>query len=162
MEMIKIIILFAICQTINVILGTTKTLVMTKTNNPHASAFINALSFGFYTIIVKQVAGFDLYITATITVVTNIVGVYITYAIMWKLKKENLWKVEIYIPNENDYSITVRELETANISFNKFAPNFITAYCYTQKDSKKVSEILNLVKEHGMKYNIVEITKKFN
>jgi hypothetical protein len=159
-ELLMTIGLFFGLQVINVILNTGKTLVMSRTDNPHTAAIINAVTFGFYTAIVKQIATLDLTITIIVTMVTNVIGVYITYAIMKKLRKDNLWKVEIYCPmtQYSNANFVRQELEKAGVPCKEESPTFVTAYCYTQGQSEKTREI---IKKHNAKYNITEITKKF-
>ena len=157
----EIIILFATLQIINVILNTAKTLIMSRTDNPHMSALINAITFGFYVAVVKQIATLDLTTTIIITVITNVIGVYITYAIARKLRKDDLWKVEIFAPNQSDMLSICDLLDEGNVSYYP-DDHLITAYCYTQTESKTVNDALKLTAEHGVKYNITVITKKFH
>lgn len=148
--------IFFTLQVINVTLSTAKTLIMTRTNNPHLSAIINAITFGFYTAVVKQIAGLDLIVTITVTMVTNVIGVYLTYWIAGKLQKDNLWKIEIYNKDADGIST---QLELRGIPHLQFNAEIITAYCYTQADSVAVKEIIS--NHPDSKYNITEITKRF-
>jgi hypothetical protein len=153
-ELIYIIGIFTALQLVNVILNTLKTLIMAKKDSVHASAVINAVTFGFYTAIVKQIAGLPLEITITVTIITNIIGVYITYWIMKKVKKDSLWKIEIYAPINTEGRAL---LENCGV-MKKIEHDFVTMYCYTQTDSMAVSEI---IKAHELRHNIVEIYRKF-
>ena len=116
--------IFFTLQVINVILNTAKTLIMTRTNNPHLSAVINAITFGFYAAVVKQIAGLDLTITITITVVTNVIGVYLTYWIAGKLQKDNLWKIEIYSKNADGIStqLELRSIPIHSLTLKSLPP----------------------------------------
>lgn len=151
-----VIALFFLLQFINVMLNTAKTLIMARTDNPHMSALINAVTFGFYTAVVKQIATLDLGMTIAVVVVTNVIGVYATYAIVNRLKKDNLWKIEIYIGT----NLRLREaLEATGVPMTKTAPQMVTMYAYTQSDSERIKCALH--NNSCKKYNITEITKKF-
>lgn len=160
-ELLATIALFFGLQVINVILNSVKTLIMAKTDNAHMSAGINALTFGFYTLVVNQIAHLDLWVTVPVTVVTNVIGVYLSYWLFRKLKKDSLWKIEIYCPQQYDHEIIIAECQNAKIPFAETSPNFLTVYCYTQAHSRAVKDALKLTAEHGTKYNITEINKKF-
>lgn len=67
----KTITVFFIVQSINVILSTMKSLVMIRSNNRHLSAIVNAIQYGFYAIVIKQIANLGLEITVIITIITN-------------------------------------------------------------------------------------------
>lgn len=154
--------IFAVLQVINVVLNTAKTLIMSRTDNPHMSAIINAVTFGFYTAVVKQIAGLDLYITISVTVITNIIGVYITYWVAGKLKKDNLWKVEIYIKENVAYDTVKNRLNFWEIPNAETAPQMLTVYCYNQEQSRLVSQLIKDAQTaNTVKYNITEITKRF-
>lgn len=147
--------IFFLLQTINVILNTLKTLVMTRTDNPHISAVVNAITFGFYTLIVKQVATLDLSITVIVTIVTNIIGVYISYAIMNKARRDDLWKIEIF--SASRMQEVVAGLTTAQIAFTPINEKVAIAYAYTQKESTVVKEIIC---KTSAKYNVTVVTKR--
>lgn len=151
--------IFAGLQTINVILNSLKTLIMAKTDNPHLSAGINALTFGFYAIVVNQIAHLPLEITVPATVVTNVIGVYATYWIFNKAKKDSLWKIEVYA---HLIGSLMKTLEENDISFFLVTPNVIQVYCYKQAESDIVNNwIKSQDEENNVRYNIVEIKKTF-
>lgn len=162
MDLFYISAIFAALQLINVMLNTAKTLIMARTDNPHLSALINAITYGFYTAVVKQIASLDLSITIIIVVITNVIGVYLTYWITSYIRKDNLWKIELYLPNEPARTAIKRELEKNNIAFNLVAPNLLVVYCYTQDESTVVHKAIeNAGSDAKIKYNITEITKHF-
>ena len=66
--------IFFICSLINVMLSTCKTVLTIKATKGVAT-LINACTFGFYAIVVKQLASFDLIYTVSVTIITNIIGV---------------------------------------------------------------------------------------
>ena len=57
---------FFICSLVNVMLSTCKTVLTVKASKG-AATLINACTYGFYAIVVKQLASFDLIYTVTIT-----------------------------------------------------------------------------------------------
>lgn len=148
--------IFFTLQLVNVILNTLKSLIMAKTDNRHLSAIINAITFGFYAAVVQQIGALPLTYTIPVTMVTNLIGVYISYAIMGKMKKDNLWKIEIYSENQTPHIID--ELLTQSIAFVPITPQVTTTYAYTQEESAEISRI---IKKYHAKYNITEITKRF-
>lgn len=142
----KIIIIFFILQSINVILSTMKNLVMIKVNNKHLSAFVNALQFGFYTVVVKQIATLDLTTTVIITVITNIIGVYISYLLIELVRKERVWLIKTQPLGELESNRVMEELRENNISFNSMLvqdKTIFEIFSYSSNESLIIKEILN-------------------
>lgn len=148
--------IFFVIQLINVILNTLKTLIMAKTDNKHASAIINAITYGFYTIVVQQVANLDLAITVSVTIITNIIGVYISYNIMHKTRKDNLWKIEIVNKHSDKLNYIENHLTKYEIPFVRVTDKVLNVYSYSQTDSTTVK---SLIEEYKCKYNITVIEK---
>lgn len=153
-------IIFFICSLINVMLSTLKTILTVKASKGVAT-IINAITYGFYAIVVKQLASLDLITTVTVTIVTNIIGVYISMWLLEKTKKDCLWKISITTKD----NILVEKLEKFSISYvmnpvqyKKQTYYNIDVFSENQKDS---SIIENILKEYKVKYNITEINKKF-
>ena len=69
-------IIFFLCSLINVMLSTLKTILTVKASKGIAT-LINAITYGFYAIVVKQLASLDLITTVSVTIITNIIGVYV-------------------------------------------------------------------------------------
>ena len=84
-------IIFFICSLINVMLSTLKTILTVKASKGVAT-IINAITYGFYAIVVKQLASLDLITTVTVTIITNIIGVYVSMWLLERTKKDCLWK----------------------------------------------------------------------
>ena len=63
----KMVIIFIVCSLVNVILSTLKTLIMVNAGRGSA-IIINAVCYGFYTLVVKQLSSVD-YITAVIVTI---------------------------------------------------------------------------------------------
>lgn len=153
-------IVFFICSLINVMLSTLKTILTVKASKGVAT-IINAITYGFYAIVVKQLASLDLITTVTVTIVTNIIGVYVSMWLLEKTKKDCLWKISVTTKDDT----LVEKLEKFSISYvmnpvqyKKQTYYNIDVFSENQKDS---SIIENILKEYKVKYNITEINKKF-
>ncbi len=153
-------IIFFICSLINVMLSTLKTILTVKASKSVAT-IINAITYGFYAIVVKQLASLDLITTVTVTIVTNIIGVYVSMWLLEKTKKDCLWKISVTTKDNT----LVEKLEKFSISYvmnpvqyKKQTYYNIDVFSENQKDS---SIIENILKEYKVKYNITEINKKF-
>lgn len=153
-------IVFFICSLINVMLSTLKTILTVKASKGVAT-IINAIIYGFYAIVVKQLASLDLITTVTVTIVTNIIGVYVSMWLLEKTKKDCLWKISVTTKDNT----LVEKLEKFSISYvmnpvqyKKQTYYNIDVFSENQKDS---SIIENILKEYKVKYNITEINKKF-
>lgn len=154
--MIKTIIIFAILQLVNVMLNTAKAVLTIKANKLVAS-IANAVTYGFYTIIVQWTAKTDLSITIPITIITNLIGVYISLLILEKVKKDKLWKITISIPKEH-YNSVKDYLITKNLGFIEYETNnenykVFDIFSHTQKDSEEVKKI---VAKYNAKYIVQE------
>ena len=153
-------IIFFICSLINVMLSTLKTILTVKASKGVAT-IINAITYGFYAIVVKQLASLDLITIVTVTIVTNIIGVYVSMWLLEKTKKDCLWKISVTTKDNT----LVEKLEKFSISYvmnpvqyKKQTYYNIDVFSENQKDS---SIIENILKEYKVKYNITEINKKF-
>lgn len=158
------ILIFFICSLINVMLSTMKTVLTVKASKTKAT-LINALTYGFYAVVVKQLAEYDLIYTVTVTIITNIIGVYVSLLLLEKFSKDHLWKICCTFDNILDLTDCCEALDETDIN-----------YSWTQMHSKKESQesfyaeifsktqsdsafIKNLLEGKEVKYNIVEITK---
>lgn len=153
-------IIFFICSLINVMLSTLKTILTVKASKGVAT-IINAITYGFYAIVVKQLASLDLITTVTVTIITNIMGVYVSMWLLERTKKDCLWKISVTTKDNT----LVEKLEKFSISYvmnpvqyKKQTYYNIDVFSENQKDS---SIIENILKEYKVKYNITEINKKF-
>lgn len=173
LNLTQYIIVFFVCQLVNVALNTAKTIVMHK-EEKISSSIINAITYGFYCIIVVMTASaLPLIYTIGITIVTNLVGVYFSMIILEKFKKDKLWEIvatiqmpEIYNIGYNDKkAMFLNELEQKlkknNVSYSytsfkndRFIFNF---YCATQKETTILKEIL---KDYDYKYIVHQETVK--
>lgn len=113
------IVVFTVCQFINVALNTAKTIIMHK-EEKISSAIINAVTYGFYAIIVVMTAGsLPLWITIVISALTNLFGVYGSMWLLDKFKKDNLWEIVATVKFDKDTLNRLTVFLKANqISFN--------------------------------------------
>ena len=152
------IIIFTVCSLVNVILSTMKTILTVRSTKVVAS-IINAVTYGFYAIVVKQLASLDLTITVIVTIATNLIGVYLSMWLMDKMKKDCLWKISV---TTKDKSIVKKienfdiEYTLSPIQYKKETYYSIEIFSKNQKDSTIIKNILN---EYKVKYNVTEITK---
>ena len=152
------IIIFTVCSLVNVILSTMKTILTVRSTKVVAS-IINAVTYGFYAIVVKQLASLDLTVTVIVTIATNLIGVYLSMWLMDKMKKDCLWKISV---TTKDKSI-VKKIENFDIEYTMSPIQYkketyysIEIFSKNQKDSTIIKNILN---EYKVKYNVTEIAK---
>ena len=138
----KVVILFVVCSLINVILSTLKTLIMVNAGRGSA-IIINAVCYGFYTLVVKQLNAVDYVTAVVVTIIANIVGVWISYKIMDLFKKDKLWLIKITIPYKNFENVKtkLKEYSISNSYYNIDKYYVFDCYCETQNDSQKVLEL---------------------
>lgn len=154
--MIKVVVIFCICSLVNVILSTLKTLIMVNAGRGSA-IIINAVCYGFYTLVVKQLTSVD-YITAvTVTILANVFGVWISYKIMDLFKKDKLWRITVTLKTVDEFAECVQQLAKYNIGYTPIEnTNSIDIYSYNQKESAIIKNILG---NYNYKYFIQEMAK---
>ena len=152
------IIIFTVCSLVNVILSTMKTILTVRSTKVVAS-IINAVTYGFYAIVVKQLASLDLTVTVIVTIATNLIGVYLSMWLMDKMKKDCLWKISVTTKNKS----IAKKIENFDIEYTMSPIQYkqetyysIEIFSKNQKDSSIIKNILN---EYKVKYNVTEITK---
>ena len=154
--MVNVVILFCMCSLINVILSTLKTLIMVNAGRGSA-IIINAVCYGFYTLVVKQLTSVD-YVTAVlVTIMANIVGVWISYKIMDLFKKDKLWRITVTLKTADEFAECVQQLAKYNVGYTPIEnTNSIDIYSYNQKESAIIKNILG---NYNHKYFIQEMAK---
>ena len=152
----KVIIVFCVCSLVNVILSTLKTLIMVNAGEK-MSILINAICYGFYTLVVKQLGAVD-YVTAVIvTILANIVGVWISYRIMDLFKKDKLWRITATLKNKKEFDECIAQLKKYNIGCTPIEKtNSVDIYSYNQKESAIIKSVLD---NYDYKYFIQEMAK---
>lgn len=159
----KQIIIFIVITLINVILSTAKSILTVKSSREVAS-LINAISYGFYAMVVKQMATVSLEVVVIATVGCNLIGVYFSMWLLDKFKKDVFWKVTVIPENVHVKEIKNKLVEN-KLGFNEYNVNtkygeqtVLDIFSQDRNSSKKIKEILN---ENGkMKYHVSEIGKQ--
>ena len=154
------IVVFTICQLINVALNTAKTIIMHKEEKV-SSAIINAITYGFYAIIVVMTASaLPLWITIVISALTNLIGVYGSMWVLEKFKKDSVWEITAtVIATKEDIQEKIGdELFDNAIGYTcqetvGGAEYIFNIYSYSQKDSVIIKEILD---RYNAKYIVHE------
>lgn len=91
--------LFIILTTLNVIIGTIKSIATIK-GSKLTAAIINALAYAVNTAVIFITAedALNLWVKLVIVATTNFVGVYIVKLVEERRTKDKLWKIECTIP----------------------------------------------------------------
>jgi len=158
MNLLWYIVVFTICQFINVGLNTAKTIIMHK-EEKISSSIINAITFGFYAIIVVMTASnLPLYITIIITVVTNLIGVYGSMWLLNRFKKDSLWEITATVKGIDNVRHLEINLTVDNISYNYTDTNKQEEYVfhiYSENQSQSIF-IKNVLERLNAKYIVHE------
>lgn len=148
------ILLFLVCQLVNVILSTIKSVVTIKGTKIVASIF-SAINYGFNTVIIKSIADVELWVAVLVTVSCNLVGVYVGLLITEKLRKEQLWKITVTVPTQN-LSEFKKDLVDNGIDFIAYETSWddykvVDIFSKHKSKSKLIKEIF---KNYDVKYTI--------
>lgn len=149
----SIVLLFIICTAVNVILSTVKS-ICTVNGGKWIAAFMNALTYGFYSyvIILTNVDGLSTLAKMFITAICNFVGVFIVKLVEEKTRKERLWKIEATFSKEyldkidKSYNIPHSYIDIGNhVIFNFYA-----------KDKEQSKLVKDIVRQYHGKYFVSE------
>lgn len=152
----NLLILFITMNAFNVVMQTIKS-ICTVNAGKTVAAIINALAYGFYTVIVVYMScELPLWEKAVIIGGCNLVGVYIVKWLEEKAIKDKLWKVELTV-NKNNTRILAKQLQELNIPYNYFSIvgkwDIFNIFCPTKKESTFVKE---LAIKHKAKFFVSE------
>ena len=147
-------ILFFVCQLINVILSTIKSVVTIKGTKLWASIF-SAINYAFNTVIIKTIADVDLWIAVLVTASCNLVGVYFGLWVTEKLRKEQLWKITVTVPTEK-LSEFKKELSDNEIDFIAYETSWkdykvVDIFSKKKSTSRTIKQIFS---NYDVKYTI--------
>jgi hypothetical protein len=121
------------------------------------SILINAVCYGFYTFVVKQLAEVDYATAVIVTILANIIGVWVSYRIMDLFKKDKLWRITATLKNQKEFQECIENLKKYNIGFTPIEKtNSVDIYSYNQKESAIIKNILS---NYNHKYFIQEMAK---
>ena len=150
--------LFFGLQLVNVVLSTMRSILTVKAKDSTA-AVINAVSYTFYSAIVKMITSQDMVVVITVTFVTNLIGVLIARLILRLLAKDKLWVVNATIKEKNvNVDTVLRMCDDAHIKYvyTEVCPKqlyTVQFFCYEQNETRMIKEIL---KNYKVKYYIIE------
>jgi uncharacterized protein YebE (UPF0316 family) len=154
------IIIFFILTLINVMLSTIKSIITVKGTRWQAT-LMNAIAYGFYTIIIKQITSFNAVITVSVTIIANLIGVYSSMWILDKFKKDKLWTISVTAKNGSIGKEIISELRQQNIPFKMY--DVIQQYGTTIgldifSENQKTSVIIkNILSKYEVKYHVFEV-----
>ena len=153
--------IFFLLNIVNVMLSTVKTVYTVKASKIMAT-LINAIYYGYYTIIIKQIGTLDIEMIVVVTILANLIGVYFSLWLLDRFKKDKVWKISI-ICCWLDSKAIAQELIENDIGYNNY--DVYTKYgtsvgmdifSKSQKDSKIIK---NIISDYAVKYNITELSK---
>lgn len=150
----NLILIFFVAQLINVVLSTLKSVITIK-GGKNWAALINAISYGFNTIVIKSLADISMELAVAITIVTNLVGVYTGLMIIERFRKDQLWKITVTIPTEELKAFKLA-LNTQDISYIAYETSY-AAYKVVDIFSKHKADsrlVKNIFKSFKVKYTI--------
>lgn len=142
MEM-KLLILFIVLNIFNVILQTVKSIITIKCGKM-ASAIINAVAYGLYTIVtIYLMCELPLWWKAGIVAGCNFVGVYVVKLIEEKARKDKLWKLELACPivHHGDLHALLKEYNIPHSYVEAGKWVIFNCYCATQEDTRIVTDL---------------------
>ena len=145
----KLLIIFIVCNILNVIIQTVKSICTIKCGKMLAS-IINAVAYGFYTyIVILTVCDLPIIQKCIIVALCNLVGVFVVKWIEEKARKDKLWKIEATVTSNKTAKLH-EYLTKAKIPHNYIAQvgkwTIFNCYAETQKESEKAKRILNCAK----------------
>lgn len=130
---------FFLISLVNVILSSTKS-ICTVRYGRGINVIMNVVAYSFYTVVVKQTASLPLATTVIATAVANALGVWLSYAVLDRLQKDRLWKVEVVISN-NFTERLHNELRDIPHNYIELGPRALfNFYCETKADTTRVVE----------------------
>jgi uncharacterized protein YebE (UPF0316 family) len=154
-------VIFIIVNLINVMLSTMKSILTVKSTRLVAT-LINAVSYGFYALIVKQMADYDITTVVVVTIVANLIGVYSSMWILDKFKKDKLWKITI-VTSKLSADLIALALARNEIGFNQY--DIKTKYGDSValdifSESQETSVIIKrIIGDYSVKYHVIEVGK---
>lgn len=152
----ELLLLFIVLNIANVMLQTFKT-ICTVNGGKWAAAIMNAVAFGFYTIvIVYMMCDLPLLTKALVVGGCNLIGVYIVKYIEERNLKDKLWKIEFTV-KDCCFKDIIDYLNVNNVPYNytQMPQHYIAfyAFCNTREESEHVKKIID---KYGAKYFVSE------
>ena len=151
-------ILFISIQMLNVIISTFKS-VITVNGSPFTAAAINSISYTFAACVTKMLTVQPFEIVITVTLITNMTGVYIAKILLDKTKAERLQTISATLRTDNK-DVIEEQLRKRSVQYTlipAFNDRFlINIYSYSRGESSIVKEILG---NTNIKFTITENRK---
>ena len=145
---------------VNVGLQTFKS-ISTVQGGKFGAAASNALTYGFYTIILKQISSYPLGISVLVMVTTNFIGVYAVKLLLEKTRKERLWKITVVTNQKNqlqmEEKLRYRNIEYVVFNLPESKKIVFDIYSNSEIESAYIKEILSNI---GGRVSVVEIEKE--
>jgi hypothetical protein len=143
---------FFIISLINVVLSSTKSICAIRYGRG-INIFANVVAYSFYTIVVKQTAELPIEITVISTAIANALGVWISYAILDRLQKDRLWKLEVVVSKVHTEALH-EELKDIPHNYIEIGPRALfNFYCGTKTET---SAVIKQCKKYNGKFFAVE------
>lgn len=97
----ELLIIFIILNIANVIIQTVKSIATIKCGKTVA-AFVNAVAYGLYTVVLvyTNIEGLSLWAKVVVVALSNLIGVYVVKWFEEKTRKSRLWKIEATFDRE--------------------------------------------------------------
>jgi len=145
---------FIVATLFNVILSTMKSVITIKGGRVVAS-IVNAIAYGFNTIVIKGISNVELWIAVLVTILSNLVGVYIALTITKKFEKEKLWKITVTVLSDDIKSFK-NSLHNEDIPFITYETSYekykvVDIFSQNKSESKKIKHIIS---NYNVKYTI--------
>ena len=113
----ELFITFCALNVLNVIIQTAKSICTIK-GGKWLAAFVNAIAYGLYTVVVVYtVCELPLWLKCIVVAFANLVGVFVVKAIEEKTEKDKLWKIETTVVPK-DVEKLISESKELGLSFN--------------------------------------------
>ena len=142
--------IFISVQLINVVLSTIKS-ILTVNGGRLTASTINAISYTFGAIITKMITEQSFEVVITVTLFTNLIGVYVAKWIMDQTKPVYLWTMIATI-RSTDKDCIEKAMLRRNIQYTLIkAENDryqLTIFCYSKGESAMAAELM-----HDNKFN---------
>ena len=153
-------IFFFFMTLVNVIVATIKTIVTARSDNKLLVSSVNALAYGIYAIVVKQIATFPLEKTVVIVIISNLIGVTLSMILIEKLKKDKLWKISVTSTMGEGWEIK-EKLEENGLSYTSY-PIYTkrgenTGFDIFARTSQESAIAKKLLEDFSVKYHYSEV-----
>jgi hypothetical protein len=128
---------FFLISLVNVVLSSAKS-ICTVRYGRGINIIANVVAYSFYNVVVKQTANLPLEITIITTAFANALGVWLSYAILDRLQKDRLWKVEVVVSKCYTEQLHY-DLSEIPHNYIELGPRTLfNFYCETKADTSRV------------------------